>query len=210
MQPKLCLSFPLANCSHTLVMPPAASLPFFFFSPFAGWHSVSPVIRDIIHSVSIHETSFSPTYEAKKFCKSTIAIHQGGKEIARSQAGERTECVPSAGPMAAEVPLRNSIMFHIFSRQLIFRSWRRLPGQKVVNTKVLCLSSATEQDFPPTLCPWAPDFFQRNHLYRRRVAWPWGTLPALHSVEGTGPQGTRQTLANFFRADHSTETTNKN
>lgn len=113
--------FPLANCSHTLIMSTAVSLPFFFF-PLAWWHSVSSVIANIVHSVCLHETSFSPKYEAKKFCKNTIIICQGGKRTARSQAEERTERVQSAGPTAAErrIPLWNSFLFHIFSRQLIF------------------------------------------------------------------------------------------
>lgn len=94
----------------------------FFFFPLAWWHSVSSVIANIVHSVCLHETSFSPKYEAKKFCKNTIIICQGGKRTARSQAEERTERVQSAGPTAAErrIPLWNSFQFHIFSRQLIF------------------------------------------------------------------------------------------
>lgn len=101
--------------------------PLTFFFPFAWWHSLSSVVGNIIHSVCIHGTSFSYKYETKKFCKNTITICRGGKAIFVSQEGERTECVQSAGPTGAErrIPLRNSILARIISRQLIFQELKR-------------------------------------------------------------------------------------
>lgn len=124
-QPKVCLSFSPCKLQPHFDYVFWSLLP--FFSPFAWWHSLSAAIGNIIHSVSIHGTSFSHKYEAKKVCKNTITICRGGKLIFGSQEGERTECFQSAGPTGSERrgPLRNSILSHIFSRQLIFQELKK-------------------------------------------------------------------------------------
>lgn len=88
-QPKVCLSFspcklqPYFDCVCWSLL---------LFFPFAWWHSLSYVMGNIIHSVSIHGTSFSDKCEAKKFCGNTITICRGRKLIFGSQEGERTMC----------------------------------------------------------------------------------------------------------------------
>lgn len=49
-------------------------------------------------------------------------------------------------------------------------------------TKILYLSPAIGQDFPPAIRPQAPTFSHRNHLYRRRVVG-LSALPALLYVK---------------------------
>lgn len=124
-QPKVCLSFSLCILQPYFDFVCWSILPFFF--PFACWHSLSSVMENIIHSVSIHGTSFSHKYEAKKFCENTITICRGGKLIFGNQEGERTGSAQSVGPTTTErkVPLSNSILSCVFSRQLIFQKLKR-------------------------------------------------------------------------------------
>lgn len=131
----------------------------FFFFPFAWWHSVSSVIANIIHSVSLHETSFSRGYEDQKFRKSTIVICQGGKRTARSQAEERRESVQSAGPTAAErrIPLWNSILFHSFSKQLIFLGVEEGCQVKGHEHQSPLLILCNRAKFPPNTVPMGPN-----------------------------------------------------
>lgn len=102
-----------------------------------------------------------PKWEAKKFRKSKIINFLGGKEISGSQARKRTECLQSAGPVGAErrVPLRNSILFHIFSRQF-FRTvgWRGLPGKRSWAPKSSTSPLQQRKTSLPILCPCTPTF----------------------------------------------------